>query len=128
MIMNGKNYSEEIKKLLIQNSKSIDERFFENNSFSLVSLRNGIIQGFSAYYKISDSLCEIFLYISPELIDQPEEIKLLEKLISVARGNGFETLKVCVQNLSEHEKYVCKRKGFREETSSDTQTVLCKHI
>ena len=29
---------------------------------------------------------------------------------------------------SEHEKYVCKRKGFREETSSDTQTVLCKHI
>lgn len=57
-----------------------------------------------------------------------EEIKLLEKLISAARGNGFETLKVCVQNLSEHEKYVCKRKGFREETSSDTQTVLCKHI
>ena len=128
MIMNGKNYSEEIKKLLIQNSKSIDERFFENNSFSLVSLRNGIIQGFSAYYKISNSLCEIFLYISPELTEQPEEIRLLEKLISAARGNGFETLKVCVQNLSEHEKYVCKRKGFREETSSDTQTVLCKHI
>ena len=51
MIMNGKNYSEEIKKLLIQNSKSIDERFFENNSFSLVSLRNGIIQGFS-YTKV----------------------------------------------------------------------------
>jgi len=51
MIMNGKNYSEEIKKLLIQNSKSIDERFFENNSFSLVSLRNGNIQGFS-YTKV----------------------------------------------------------------------------
>ena len=128
MIMNGKNYSEEIKKLLTQNSKSIDERFFENNSFSLVSLRNENIQGFSAYYKISNNMCEIFLYISPELKDQPEEIKLLEKLISVARGNGFETLKVCVQNLSEYEKYVCKRKGFREETSSDTQTVLCKHI
>ena len=47
-----------------------------------------------------------------------EEIRLLEKLISVAKGNCFETLKVCVQNLSEHEKYVCKRKGFREETSS----------
>ena len=60
MIMNGKNYSEEIKKLLIQNSKSIDERFFENNSFSLVSLRNGSLQGFSAYYKISNSLCKHF--------------------------------------------------------------------
>ena len=128
MIMNGKNYSEEIKKLLIQNSKSIDERFFENNSFSLVSLRNGSLQGFSAYYKISNSLCEIFLYISPELTDQPEEIKLLEKLISAARGNGFETLKVCLENLTEHEMYICKRKGFREETSSDAQTVLCKHI
>ena len=128
MIVNGKNYSEEIKKLLTQNSKNIDERFFENNSFSLVSLRNGIIQGFSAFYKISDSLCEIFLYISPELTEQPEEIKLLEKLISVARGNGFETLKVCLENLTEHEMYICKRKGFREETSSDTQTVLCKHI
>ena len=126
--MNGKNYSEEIKKLLIQNSKSIDERFFENNSFSLVSLRNGSLQGFSAYYKISNSLCEIFLYISPELTDQPEEIKLLEKLISAARGNGFETLKVCLENLTEHEMYICKRKGFREETSSDAQTVLCKHI
>ena len=46
----------------------------------------------------------MFLYISPELIDQPEEIRLFEKLISVARGNGFETLKVCLENLSEHEK------------------------
>ena len=52
----------EIKKLLTQNSKKIDERFFGNNSFSLVSLHNGNIQGFSAYYKISNSLCEIFLY------------------------------------------------------------------
>lgn len=128
MIINWKNYSEEIKKLLTQNSKNIDERFFGNNSFSLVSLCNGNIQGFSAYYKISNSLCEIFLYISPELIDQPEELKLLEKLISVARGNGFETLKVCLENLTEHEMYICKRKGFREETSSDTRTVLYKHI
>lgn len=128
MIMNGKNYSEEIKKLLIQNSKSIDERFFENNSFSLVSLRNGNIQGFSAYYKISNNMCEIFLYILPELTDQPEEIKLLEKLISAARGNGFETLKVCLENLTEHEMYICKRKGFREETSSDTKNELYKHI
>ena len=54
MIVNGKNYSEEIKKQLTQNSKNIDERFFGNNSFSLVSLRNGNIQGFSAYYKISN--------------------------------------------------------------------------
>ena len=128
MIVNGKNYSEEIKKLLTQNSKNIDERFFGNNSFSLVSLRNGNIQGFSAYYKNSNSLCEMFLYISPELIDQPEEIRLFEKLISVARGNGFETLKVCLENLTEHEMNICKRKGFREETSSDTQTVLYKHI
>ena len=57
-----------------------------------------------------------------------EEIRLLEKLISVAKGNCFETLKVCVQKLSEHEKYVCKRKGLREENSSDKRTVLCKHI
>lgn len=57
-----------------------------------------------------------------------EEIRLLEKLISVAKGNCFETLKVCVQNLSEHEKYVRKRKGLREENSSDKRTVLCKHI
>lgn len=57
-----------------------------------------------------------------------EEIRLLEKLISVAKGNCFETLKVCVQNLSEHEKYVCKRKGLRKENSSDKRTVLCKHI
>ena len=128
MIVNRKNYLEEIKKLLTQNSKKIDERFFGNNSFSLVSLRNGNIQGFSAYYKISNSMCEIFLYISPELIDQPEELKLLEKLISVARGNGFETLKVCVQNLTEHEMYICKRKGFREETSSNTKNDLYKHI
>ena len=54
MIVNGKNYSEEIKNLLSQNSKNIDERFFGNNSFSLVSLRNGNIQGFSTYYKISN--------------------------------------------------------------------------
>ena len=128
MIVNGKNYSEEIKKLLIQNSKNIDERFFGNNSFSLVSLRNGNIQGFSAYYKRSNSMCEIFLYISPEVINQPEELKLLEKLISVAKGNGFETLKVCVQNLTEHEMYICKRKGFREETSSNTKNDLYKHI
>lgn len=128
MIMNEKNYSEEIKKLLIQNSKSINERFFENNSFSLVSLRNGNIQGFSAYYKISNSLCEIFLYISPELINQPEEIRILEKLISVAKGNGFETLKVYLKNLTEHEMYICKRKGFREETSSNTKNDLYKHI
>ena len=47
-----------------------------------------------------------------------EEIKLLEKLISIAKGNGFETLKICLENLSDHEKYVCKRKGFRAETSS----------
>ena len=80
------------------------------------------------YYKISNSLCEIFLYISPELIDQPEEIKLLEKLISIAKGNGFETLKVCVQNLTEHEMYICKRKGFREETSSNTKNDLYKHF
>ena len=128
MIVNGKNYSEEIKNLLTQNSKNIDERFFGNNSFSLVSLRNGNIQGFSAYYKISNSMCEIFLYISPELIDQPEELKLLEKLISVARGNGFETLKVCLKNLTEHEMYICKRKGFREENSSNTKKDLYKHI
>ena len=57
-----------------------------------------------------------------------EEIRLFEKLISVAKGNGFETLKVCVQNLSEHEMNICKRKGFREETSSNTRTVLYKHI
>ena len=73
MIINGKNYSEKIKKQFTQNSKNIDERFFENNGFSLVSLRNGNIQGFSAYYKNSNSLSEMFLYISPELIDQPEE-------------------------------------------------------
>ena len=73
-------------------------------------------------------MCEIFLYISPELIDQPEEIKLLEKLISIAKGNGFETLKVCLENLSEHEMYICKRKGFREETSSNTKNDLYKHI
>ena len=59
-----KQSAEEIKNLLTQNSKNIDERFFGKNSFSLVSLRNGNIQGFSAYYKISNSLCEIFLYIS----------------------------------------------------------------
>ena len=35
--MNGKNYSEEIKNQLTQNSKNIDERFFGNNSFSLVA-------------------------------------------------------------------------------------------
>ena len=128
MIVNGKNYSEEIQKPLTQNSKNIDERFFGNNSFSLVSLRNGNIQGFSAYYKISNSLCEIFLYISPELTDQPEEIRLLEKLISIAKGNVFETLKVCLENLTEHEKYVCKRKGFREEPSSDTKKYLYKHF
>ena len=128
MIVNGKNYSEEIKKLLTQNSKNIDERFFGNNSFSLVSLRNGNIQGFSAYYKISNSLCEIFLYISPELTDQPEEIRLLEKLISIAKGNGFETLKVCLENLSEDEMYICKRKVFREEPSSDTKNYLYKHF
>ena len=92
MIMNGKNYSEEIKNLLTQNSKNIDERFFGNNSFSLVSLRNGNIQGFSAYFKISNNLCEIFLYIPPELIDQPEEIKLFEKLISIAKRNRKENL------------------------------------
>ena len=57
-----------------------------------------------------------------------EKIKLLEKLISIARGNGFETLKVCSENLSEHEKYVCKRKGFREENSSDTKNDLYMHI
>ena len=28
MIMNGKNYSEEIKKFFIQNSKNIDERLY----------------------------------------------------------------------------------------------------
>ena len=128
MIVNGKNYSEEIKNLLTQNSKNIDERFFGNNSFSLVSLRNGNIQGFSAYYKISNSLCEIFLYISPELTDQPEEIRLLEKLISIAKGNGFETLKVCLENLSEDEMYICKRKVFREEPSSDTKNYLYKHF
>ena len=128
MIVNGKNYLEEIKKLLTQNSKNIDERFFGNNSFSLVSLRNGNIQGFSAYYKISNSLCEIFLYISPELTDQPEEIRLLEKLISIAKGNGFETLKVCLENLSEDEMYICKRKVFREEPSSDTKNYLYKHF
>ena len=33
MIMNVKNYSEEIKKFFIQNSKSIDERFFVINHF-----------------------------------------------------------------------------------------------
>ena len=38
MIMNGKNYSEEIKKLLIQNSKSIDERFFVINHFLTLDL------------------------------------------------------------------------------------------
>ena len=124
----GGDSDERIKKLLTQNSKNIDERFFGNNSFSLVSLCNGNIQGFSAYYKISNSLCEIFLYISPELIDQPEEIRLFEKLISVARGNGFETLKVCLENLTEHEMNICKRKGFREETSSDTKNDLYKHI
>ena len=123
-----KNIQKKYKTCLLRIQKNIDERFFGNNGFSLVSLRNGNIQGFSAYYKNSNSLCEMFLYISPELIDQPEEIRLFEKLISVARGNGFETLKVCLENLSEHEKYVCKRKGFREETSSDTQTILCKHI
>ena len=128
MIINGKNYSEKIKKQFTQNSKNIDERFFGNNSFSLVSLRNGNIQGFSAYYKISNSLCEIFLYISPELIDQPEEIRLFEKLISVARGNGFETLKVCLENLTENEMNICKRKGFREETSSNTKNDLYKHF
>lgn len=32
MIMNGKNYSEEIKKLLIQNSKSIDERLYHRKA------------------------------------------------------------------------------------------------
>ena len=57
-----------------------------------------------------------------------EEIKLLEKLISIAKGNGFETLKICLENLSDHEKYVCKRKGLRKENSSDKRTVLCKHI
>ena len=128
MIINGKNYSEKIKNQLTQNSKNIDERFFGNNSFSLVSLCNGNIQGFSAYYKISNSMCEIFLYISPELIDQPEELKLLEKLISVARGNGIETLKVCLENLTENEMNICKRKGFREETSFDTKNDLYKHF
>ena len=123
-----KNIQKKYKTCLLRIQKNIDERFFGNNSFSLVSLCNGNIQGFSAYYKISNSLCEIFLYISPELIDQPEEIRLFEKLISVARGNGFETLKVCLENLTEHEMNICKRKGFREETSSDTQTVLYKHI
>ena len=57
-----------------------------------------------------------------------EEIRLLEKLISIAKGNGFETLKVCLENLSEHEKYVCKRKGFRKETSSDKKNNLYKHF
>ena len=128
MIINGKNYSEKIKNQLTQNSKNIDECFFGNNSFSLVSLCNGNIQGFSAYYKISNSLCEIFLYISPELTDQPEEIRLLEKLISIAKGNGFETLKVCLENLSEDEMYICKRKVFREEPSSDTKNYLYKHF
>ena len=33
MIVNGKNYSEEINKMFTQNSKNIDERFFVNNSF-----------------------------------------------------------------------------------------------
>ena len=50
----GGDSDERIKKLLTQNSKNLDERFFGNNSFSLVSLCNGNIQGFSAYYKISN--------------------------------------------------------------------------
>lgn len=62
------------------------------------------------------------------MTDQPEEIRLLEKLISIAKGNGFETLKVCLENLSEHEMYICKRKGFREETSSNTKNDLYKHF
>ena len=68
------------------------------------------------------------MYISPELIVQPEEIRLLEKLISIAKGNGFETLKVCLENLTEHEMYICKRKGFREEISSNTKNDLYKHF
>ena len=35
MIVNGKNYSEEIKNLLTQNSKNIDERFLEITVFHL---------------------------------------------------------------------------------------------
>ena len=68
-----KNIQKKYKTCLLRIQKNIDERFFGNNGFSLVSLRNGNIQGFSAYYKNSNSLCEMFLYISPELIDQPEE-------------------------------------------------------
>ena len=48
------------KTCLLRIQKNIDERFFGNNGFSLVSLRNGNIQGFSAYYKISNSLCDFF--------------------------------------------------------------------
>ncbi|MDY5124165.1 MAG: hypothetical protein SPE59_10275 [Treponema sp.] len=47
----GDDSDERIKNLLTQNSKNIDERFFGNNSFLLISLRNGNIQGLSAYYK-----------------------------------------------------------------------------
>ena len=68
-----KNIQKKYKTCLLRIQRNIDERFFGNNGFSLVSLRNGNIQGFSAYYKNSNSLSEMFLYISPELIDQPEE-------------------------------------------------------
>ena len=68
-----KKIQKKYKTCLLRIQKNIDERFWGNNVFSLVSLRNGNIHGFSAYYKISNSLCEMFLYISPELIDQPEE-------------------------------------------------------
>ena len=130
-IVNGIDYLPEIKELIIEYSKflnrdlsfqSLEEelndlgkKFSGNNGYCLALLINGKVMGCVAYHKLTDTRCEMKrLYVKPETRGLKAGEKLIEKIISVAKENGFKEMVLDTIEPLKAAIHIYQKAGFEE--------------
>ena len=130
-IVNGINYLSEIKELILEYSKFLNrdlsfqsleaelqdlgKKYSGNEGSSLVLLVDGKVMGCVAYHKLTDTRCEMKrLYVKPEIRGLKAGEKLVEKIISVAKENGFSEMVLDTIEPLQAAIHLYKKMGFEE--------------
>ena len=130
-IVDGINYLPEIKELILEYSKflnrdlsfqSLEEelkdlgkKYTGKNGYILALLLDGKVIGCVAYHKLTDSRCEMKrLYVKPETRGLKAGEQLVQKIISVAKENGFAEMVLDTIEPLKAAIHLYKKMGFTE--------------
>lgn len=130
-IKDGTPYINEVKKLIIEYTKSLERDLsFQNleeelNNIAkkytapegelLVAIENNVIVGIVAYHKLSNTRCEMKrLYVKPNYRGKKLGEKLISKLLTQAKYSGYTEMVLDTIIPLKSAIYLYKKLGFKE--------------